>query len=392
MRIEIAGLARTRPEVIRRELWHRAGRPVDLARLGDDRDYLLDLGLFAQVLHRVRRDPATDRPVLVLTVAERPTFLALPTVDWDPENRFSYGVLASEDNLHGRGEALRLQGRIGGIRELSLGYGRRWTFDRRLGFSSSAYWIREKKTTEEIRETRRGLSCVLSPRRGRGSGIALNPGWERAESEPLQEADSARGRESDDHRWLGATVFDDTRHYRIRATHGRYVGLGLTRHGGPLGGDTDFWRGSVDLLGVVPTGGESGLTIATRLLWSEGTVPRYLRLNLGGTSTLRGYAHGEFGGDSRWIGWVEQVVPLLPRRTLRFERIGRTIDLTVDGAAFVDVGTVWDDDELQRGEAAVQVGGGLGLRILLPFVQVLRLELSTDGEEVRVDGAGGIRL
>ena len=85
-------------------------------------------------------------------------------------------------------------------------------------------------------------------------------------------------------------------------------------------------------------------------------------------------------------------MPLLPRRTLRFERIGRTIDLTVDGAAFVDVGTVWDDDELQRGEAAVQVGGGLGLRILLPFVQVLRLELSTDGEEVRVDGAGGIRL
>jgi len=391
-RIEIEGLVRTRSEVVRRELWHRPGRPVDPSRLSDDRAHLLDLGIFAEVDLRVVRDSTCDCPTLRVLVSERPTFYALPTIDYDPENKFSYGAVVNESNLRGRDEEILLEARAGGIREVRLSDARRWIFGRRCGLGLSLYWTRAKKRTDLLRETRAGVSLALAPTKGRGRGVTINPGWEEAETEPYDERSLATGRERDDHRWLGLGLFEDTRDYRLRADHGRAVAVGVVRHGGPLGGDTDFWRWNADLLGIVPTGGGSGLQLATRLLWSDGRVPRYLRSSLGGPSTLRGYAPGEFGGESRWIGWVEEVVPLLERRTYTLRRLNRKLDVTIDGSLFVDAGSIWEGDDLARGSARTHFGGGAGLRLLMPLVQLVRFELSTNGREVRVDGSGGIRF
>ena len=390
--VEIEGLSRTRPELVTRELWHRPGRRIDFVRLREDRDHLLDLGLFANVDLSLARDRETNRPRLLVRLSERPTFYALPTIDYDPENKFSYGAVVSESNFRGLGQSLELSGRVGGVRDARLGYGRRWTFGRRCGLGLSLYWARQKKETDLLRETRAGVSVALAPSRGRTRGMSINPGWENARTEPYASSPPGTLPERDDHRWLGLGLYQDTRAYRLRANRGHLMALGAVRHGGPLGGDTDFWRWTGDLLAVIPTGEESGLTLATRLLWSEGTVPRYLRSSLGGPSTLRGYSPGEFGGESRWVGWAEQVVPLLSRRTYDLRRLHRKVDVTVDGSLFVDAGSIWEGSALARGRAKTRFGGGAGLRFLIPLVQLIRLEVSTDGRTVRVDGAGGIRL
>ncbi len=151
-------------------------------------------------------------------------------------------------------------------------------------------------------------------------------------------------------------------------------------------------RYALDALLVFPTGGESAFTAGTRAAWSRGAVPRYLRMTLGGVNTLRGHAQGEYGGESRWLGWLEQRFPLLPKRTREVWKGRYTVDFTVDWAVFADAGSIWDGDALQDGQAVARFGGGAGLRIVAPLVRLIRLDVATDGRRVRVYATGGVRL
>lgn len=353
---------------------------------------LLDLGLFSRVELQVLRDPIEDAPVLHVELEERPHLIAYPPIEWDPDTGFSYGAYFEDQNFRGRAQSLSLLALWGGRRTASFGIDTPWVGPHRLGLGLAAYISRDDKPTEEIREDRRGLSLLVRPGKRRGEGFLINPGWERAQSHALPDADPPPPPEDDDHRWLTLGAYLDSRLYRARATSGSYLGLSVTRHGGPLGGDTDFWRSSLDLLHVVPTGGGTALSGGSRLAWSDGDVPRYLRLNLGGSSTLRGYARGEYGGESRWIGWLEERVPLLGQRQYKIRDGWPRVDLTVDGVVFFDAGSVWEDDALTRGDAKARFGGGAGLRFYLPIVQVLRVEAATNLREVRLDATAGLRL
>lgn len=390
LRVDMEGLRATRRHVLERELRFAPGERVDWQKVEADRVRLLDLGLFAEVTVAPRHDASSGRPVLIYHVEERPHVLALPIVEHDPEEGWSYGFTASHQNARGRAERAGVSAVLGDRRAVSIGYFVPWIFGRRLGVGGSAFYRNVDKRTERIEDRRHGFSLVVEPAANYETRSLLFGGAEEVRTEPLDASDPlAPLPEREDHRWFGAQISLDTREYRVRARQGIVTRGGVTRHGGPLGGDTDLWRWNGDLLATVPTGGQSAFTAATRVLWTEGKVPRYLRVNLGGIDTLRGYAQGEFGGESRWIGWLEERLPVLPKRSFGFFR-GRRLDLTVDAVLFVDAGTVWEGSQLRESEA--KLGGGAGLRFLVPFVQALRVDVATDGEVVRVYAAGGARL
>lgn len=389
--IEVSGLGRTREFVIRRELRAESGSPVDWSAVESDRLRLLDTGLFADVRTEVRRDSAEGRPVLTYTLEERFAFALLPLLEYDPEEGWSYGVYFADRNFRGRAERLSARGAWGERRGAAVGYGVPWVAGRRIGLGVSLFISDSEKSTERIRQRKYGVAWSVSPARDYQRRATLFGGQEQARTRPIDELDpEAPPRESEDHRWLGLQLSLDTREYRVQARRGQVLRVATTQHGGFLGGDAEFVRYNLDGMLVLPTPGNTALSLASRAALSDGHVPTYLRQSLGGVNTLRGFSQGEFGGESRWIGWAELRVPVLSKRTYR--AYGRTFDLAVDLTAFTDVGAIWDGGALLRGEARERWGGGGGVALIMPWVDIARIEVATNGDRVEFYAVSGLRL
>jgi outer membrane translocation and assembly module TamA len=63
-------------------------------------------------------------------------------------------------------------------------------------------------------------------------------------------------------------------------------------------------------------------------------------------------------------------LPFVPTKISNF-------DLRVDGELFIDSGTAWDD-AIGFQSARVRTGAGIGLRVFLPILELVRLELAFD--------------
>lgn len=393
LRIELEGLRRTRPEVVLRELSARTDRPVEWQGLDRDRLRLLDTELFASVDLRARRDRASDRPVLTVTVRERPSVLALPTGEYSEEDGITLGAAAQDLNFRGRAEHAGVAGAWGGRRYGTAWWSTRWVFERRLPLGLSASRSRRTNEAEGTIEDRASGGLALAPTRGPSLSFPCGAGAEAVKTRRDPQAGLGLvSAERDDHRWLSAGVRWDNRGYRARAERGLVLGAGVAAHGGLLGGTTSLEQYLLDAAVVRPTGRGSALTFASRLVLSRGGVPSYLRMGLGGSSTLRGSAPNRWRGENRWVGWVEERIPLLGRRTLTLGGGRWTLDLTVDGALFADAGAIWEDGEDRTARPRLHGGGGAGLRLVVPFVSVLNLDVATDGESFRLHTSTGVRL
>lgn len=390
-RLELIGLDRTHPSVVLRELSCREGDRLDWERLARDRLRLLDLDLFARVELYAEPDSAGDGPVLGVELRERPTRYILPNLEYDEEDGLTYGLFGAELNFAGRAWRGGFSSGWGGRRYLAASVGAPWFAARRISVGLGAARSRENNQGEKQREDRASVGLAFAPTRGTRWSFPFDLGVEEIRIDPAG-PETPRASRTDDHRWCGGGFRWDSRDSRARSRRGSVVGLRAVGHGGVLGGSTSLVRYDLDLLLTRPTPRRGALTLASRCSWSRGRVPSYLRLGLGGASTLRGYDVAEFRGDSRWIAWVEQRFPWMSQREFRLPRARETLDLTIDALVFADVGSIWDGDALQGGRARARWGSGLGLRLLMPLISVLQWDVATDGRRVRLHVLAGLRM
>lgn len=129
-----------------------------------------------------------------------------------------------------------------------------------------------------------------------------------------------------------------------------------------------FWSAEADARLSVPTPGGGAGAFRLRGAWTGPGTPYHQRFALGGIRNLRGYSRarlsGPLGAQAYWLGSAEYRHPLLGKDDPRPR---------VLGTLFVDVGDHWDPDRNRGGVAA---GGGYGLQIHIPWVQVLTAEVS----------------
>ena len=112
------------------------------------------------------------------------------------------------------------------------------------------------------------------------------------------------------------------------------------------------------------------LTLQTGTLGED--VPIYGDYSLGGENTIRGWPFGSRRGKNQFINTVEYRYVLVPTRNLRV--FGINLYGGVAAAIFGDLGAVWSEpDELADRFIG---GGGIGLRLVVPFVNLVRLDLS----------------
>jgi outer membrane protein assembly factor BamA len=101
-------------------------------------------------------------------------------------------------------------------------------------------------------------------------------------------------------------------------------------------------------------------------------VPTYADYAIGGENTVRGQSFGTSRGKNQFISTVEYRFMALPTRSFRV--LGLNLYGGLALAAFTDVGSAWNDStEFSDG---VITGGGIGLRLYIPYVNMIRLDLS----------------
>jgi outer membrane protein assembly factor BamA len=151
------------------------------------------------------------------------------------------------------------------------------------------------------------------------------------------------------------------------------------------------WWNSVDALWRAGTGGYATLDVdvrryqrlsarhgivATSLLTVQtgagDEVPSYMDFAIGGSNTVRGWDFNARRGKNQFINSLEYRYMAVPTRAFRVFGVGLYAGLAI--AAFGDMATAWTvSDDFSSGLIG---GGGIGLRLFLPFVNMIRLDFA----------------
>lgn len=365
--IDISGLTRTRPRVVRREIRVAPGEIFRRSRAAASQERLFELGLFRTVrILPVPPDslaPALDRPELTMdlrvTLAEKPP-------GW---YGFGLGLSSSDQlrllgewgyrNLMGRARALQVKGlvafaltRAAGVsrsapkeRLVEVIYTEPWVLGSLWGQARTyAHFNREATFEEQI------YGLVLGGRRDLSRGERL---FGSIENKWVATTDSSAAQADYQTRFLSLALASDRRDFALDPQSGSYAQLRGEYAGGFLGGAASFGR--------IAASGSIYRPLARRLSWAArvrgGTihpfgrepvagptesdllrVPFEERFRAGGGTTVRGHAEGSLGPYSAGNQVLGGLVLLVMNTEVRFPLFWE-----FGGAVFLDAGNVWAD-------------------------------------------------
>ena len=373
-RINIDGNSRTLDEVVRREFRLAEGDAYSTSKLARSEQRIRNLGFFENVSISQQPGTSPDQTVVNVDVREQST----GEISLGAGFSSTDGALAEfgikESNLLGRGQELRLNALIAAERQ---------QFD--VGFTEPYFLDRELSAGVDLFKTRTDFSSESSFDR-ESVGGALRLGYAvsehmkhnmyyRFEEIDITDIDADASRFIKDQEGantsslVGHSLTWDTRNNRFDTTDGNYLRLSQDFAG--LGGDSRYIRHefkSASFFSIAPqwTFSLSG-TGGHLYAWDE---DRDIRINerfFVGNRQLRGFDRAgigprdittddALGGNMYYTGSAEVTFPL-----------GLPDDLGFLGAAFVDVGDLWDIDEIgseivDANTPRVAVGVGLSWR------------------------------
>jgi len=146
-------------------------------------------------------------------------------------------------------------------------------------------------------------------------------------------------------------------------------------------GDGDFWTANLDLRRYQPVTKSHTLVAASLLTMQSGVVgkdiPKYLDYHLGGSNSVRGYDIAKLGtelfGKNQWLNTLEYRFLLMDIREYNLWKLSAPLGLA--GVVFADHGAAWNESFKSDHN---KFGYGLGIRLLMPAVNMSRLELGFD--------------
>jgi outer membrane protein assembly factor BamA len=369
--VVLAGLARTRPVAVEREMVLRPGEPFSFERVLESQRRLSALGIFERVSiselepGRVRRD-------VVVSVQEAPRTAWSWGVGYSEQDRLRGSIELTRRNLGGLGRTASLFGR-GSFRgsRFQLNLREPWLLGRQLDSFVTAFWEEENRTSFDY--SRRGgtlqATRALSPRASLIVRYLLQDTAVYNLEVPLDEID----RQYRTYAVSGpaASLVFDTRDDPLEPRRGLFLGSDLQLSLAALGGAsylrgffqaTHVQRLRADLVFVLS--GRLGLagTFGAR---QPALLPLPERFVAGGELGPRGFPYDGVGprlvggnGDSYATGGNAL---LLGGAELRYN-LSRSLQL----ASFLDLGNVYAEAGDIR-LPALRRSTGLGLRYRTPI-------------------------
>ena len=382
-RVELSGFSTTRRHVIERELHLSAGDPFSAARLRDDLVRLENLGVFSSIDTRVSESGAGV--ILLYDFHEMPWIVALPMAVKTDQDGWSFGAGVATLNLAGR--AIQVGGSVlfGGMNTGGLLLWYPWMTGNHVSLELLAQRVERDDTFLDFREK----SIEITPWIGRWIGKRWRFRGGVSYLQMRSDADSVTlaADNRDDLVRVGVALGVDTRD-RWRDPRSGWRGEALVmKTGGALGGDGATWLGELSVERFQATFRRQNLLLYGLAAVQSGEVgrdvPAYLQYRMGGANSIRGYDVDVLGqeifGKHQLLGTAEYEVLVMPLQEVSMWRFSVSTGLKL--AAFVDVGTAWNTESQLR-RSRVRTGYGLGIRWLVPGVNVVRFDIgfSEDGD------------
>ena len=367
--VRVTGLRTLSEDTIASHLATRAGEPFHRATLRSDQRRLDELRLFTSVT----LEPRFENQDLVLEVAVVETLRVLPVVviRVTDENGVSAGPGVRGINLLGQGAQVGASVRFGGETAVSASIDSNTitpgTRALHIGFSDTSrrnalYDFDEHATTVD---TRLGHNWRHGMRTGVAADImALDTGTSGASLSPDGK---------DVITTAGAFASIDTLDSSTDPRAGTWAELQVDRSFG----DAHSWTVTLDGRRFQRLSERHGLGLFSLATLQTGTVgvdlPEYLQFALGGGNSIRGWGLGSRRGRNQFIGSLEYTYVALPVRAFSVAGVNLYAGLQVVG--FADVGLAWNDSNDFRMASAID-GYGVGVRFLVPFVDVVRIDVA----------------
>lgn len=391
-KIEIKGNTKTKDRVVRRELAVSPGEVFDMTRVRLSKERLEGLTFFERVEPVPEPTDVPARKNLVIALSEANTghfsigagFSSLDSILGFVEVTQSNFDLFNPPWFMGAGQKMRLRAAIGEVRrEYQLSFVEPWFFEKKLRFSVDLYHLEYNfvSLNDFYNERRTGARFGLERALGTDKligGVSYTLENIGITDVPFNAPQFIKDEEGDRLvSKVGTSLALDTRSGGLLPNRGQRTELSGSVAGGPLGGETDFYK--IELGTHWYFKGffeghilEAGGRIGTVKSYSSEPVPLFDRFFLGGPETIRGYRYRDVGpheqdeptgGDTYWFGSVEYSVPIV--QFLRF-------------AMFYDVGMVYEDpfsfDEKNNRTGFYNDNWGLGIRLNIPRIGPLRLD------------------
>jgi len=366
--VRVSGLDHVKESVVLAQMESAAGQPYHKAAADRDMVRLDRLGVFAAIeLTPVIVDDGVRVDVTVTETRRIAAGIALAVTD---ENGASVGPAVKITNIAGRPLDLGVITRFGGETLVALQESSPQLTNRRLWHSASLSLSDRVNELEQFQQqsvdldTRIGLRSSEQWRSGAifkfygvrsdVSGVTLSP-------------DNHDSFESIG----GVTEYDNRNSFR-EPSRGWFTSVDALW----TTGSGQYATLDVDVRRYQPVSPRQ-IIVATSLVTMQSgrdgvDLPAYADYALGGENTVRGRAFATKRGKNQFIGTIEYRYTAMPTRSFRV--LGLNLYAGLALAAFTDLGSAWNDPNgFSDGFTG---GGGIGLRLYIPYVSMIRLDLS----------------
>ena len=365
--VTVTGLRKIKESVVLEQIESRPGLPYRQAVADEDRLRLDRLGVFSDI----SLTPVTTGDRLHVNVAVVETLRVLPAVSIavTDENGTSAGPVLKLLSVRGRPHEMSITARFGGstlfeFSEISPELTRssfwhsakialRERYNKLDEFNERSIDFESRLGVRTSERFKTGAIVQLYQVRSDEAGITVSPG----------DVDTLTS--------TGAVVDYDSRNSRRDTSNGWWNSADA------------FWRMGtggyatidVDIRRYQRLASRHGVIATSLLTVQSGTadvVPTYMDFSIGGSNTVRGWEFNARRGKNQFINSVEYRYTAVETKAFRVFGVGLYAGLAV--AVFGDAGSAWSrSDEFSPGLIA---GGGIGLRVFVPFVSMIRLDFA----------------
>lgn len=392
--VTISGNTKTKDRVIRRELWLRPGQTFRRSAVERSMRNIQQLNYFSNVVPEWRPMEEASELDVIFAVEEKSTGTASVGAGYSQYDGLLGTIALQVPNFMGNGQQLEFQLEFGD---------RRQSF--RAGFTEP--WLLNTPTSLSgllFRTTRRYYSGFDERRQGALATVGRRLVWPdfsrvsigyriqqvefRNFAEDLDQAADTAFRDN----VTSSVNLNFTRNSRdlpVFATSGSVFSYSPTIAGGPLGGNTDFFKHDLITSFYFPVAWRVALSLKTTLglvkPYNSSDVPFNERYVPGGVNIfegtmVRGYPEQSLGprisgvpdgGNSQLLFNLELTLPIVKQQFYAL--------------AFADAGNAWDSIS----EASIfdlRRSMGVGFRMIAPVVGIMGFDFAWGFDRQRVDG------
>jgi outer membrane protein assembly factor BamA len=372
--IRISPLKHTKESVVRDALYSKVGDPYLEGNEAQDTTRLELLRIFSA--GHFETSEVDGGVVLDVILTETQPWIPLISANLTDNDGFTLGPGVKAGNLFGRAISLSAAARFGKSTTLEVRSEMPWYPGSGAAYRFVGRYRDGYDDLREFQEKSLHLELVVGKQLLNYLGAGIRLGYLSLGSDT--EGVTLSGDDRDRTPSLGLIIGYEKIDLKPNPHDGWHLEAEVRQNGGFLGGDGDWLSLVYDIRRYQPIRPRHTLQLASYATFQFGdvgtTIPSYRTFFIGGTNSVRGQEFGSREGqhellntfEYRWDVWE-------PRDITLFKKFAFYAGLQV--ALLADVGLTWDDGD--RIDSDKVIGGiGAGIRILLPYIDVVRFDVA----------------